>query len=157
MHSMAACALMVALARELGLSEAETRQAGLAGLLHDIGKAGIPLDALNKPCALTDEEFSLVKVHPERGHKLLMQAKIMDAVAIDVCLHYHEKVNGKGYPPHKLQADEISLFAKMGAVCDVYDTITSNRPYKAGWEPGISMQRMAQWVVTLMIPCLRLL
>lgn len=99
MHSMAACALMVALARELGLSEAETRQAGLAGLLHDIGKAGIPLDALNKPCALTDEEFSLVKVHPERGHKLLMQAKIMDAVAIDVCLHYHEKVNGKGYPP----------------------------------------------------------
>ena len=145
MHSVAVCALMVALARELGLSEAETKQAGLAGLLHDIGKAGIPLDVLNKPGALTEEEFELVKLHPERGHKLLMQANITDEVAMDVCLHHHEKVNGKGYP-HKLQADEISLFAKMGAVCDVYDAITSNRPYKAGWEPGISMQRMAQWV-----------
>ena len=145
MHSVAVCALMVALARELGLSEAETKQAGLAGLLHDIGKAGIPLDVLNKPGALTEEEFELVKLHPERGHKLLMQANITDEVAMDVCLHHHEKVNGKGYP-HKLQAHEISLFAKMGAVCDVYDAITSNRPYKAGWEPGISMQRMAQWV-----------
>ena len=144
MHSVAVCALMVALAKELGLSESEIRQAGLAGLLHDIGKAGIPSDVLNKPGALTDEEFSLVKLHPERGHQLLMQANILDEVVVDVCLHHHEKVNGTGYP-HQLQADEISLFAKMGAVCDVYDAITSNRPYKAGWEPGISMQRMAQW------------
>jgi putative nucleotidyltransferase with HDIG domain len=144
MHSVAVCALMVALAKELGLSESEIRQAGLAGLLHDIGKAGIPSDVLNKPGALTDEEFSLVKLHPERGHQLLMQANILDEVVVDVCLHHHEKVNGMGYP-HQLQADEISLFAKMGAVCDVYDAITSNRPYKAGWEPGISMQRMAQW------------
>ena len=144
MHSVAVCALMVALAKELGLSESEIKQAGLAGLLHDIGKAGIPSDVLNKPGALTDEEFSLVKLHPERGHQLLMQANILDEVVVDVCLHHHEKVNGTGYP-HQLQADEISLFAKMGAVCDVYDAITSNRPYKAGWEPGISMQRMAQW------------
>ncbi|MDP1660072.1 MAG: HD-GYP domain-containing protein [Methylotenera sp.] len=144
MHSVAVCALMVALAKELGLSEAETKQAGLAGLLHDIGKAGIPLEVLNKPGALTDEEFTLVKLHPERGHELLLQANIVDEVALDVCLHHHEKVNGKGYP-HQLQANEISIFAKMGAVCDVYDAITSNRPYKEGWEPGVSLQRMAQW------------
>jgi hypothetical protein len=61
-----------------------------------------------------------------------------------VCLHHHEKVNGMGYP-HKLKADQISLFAKMGAVCDVYDAVTSNRPYKDGWEPGVSLHRMAQW------------
>lgn len=145
MHSVAVCALMVALANELGLSEAETKQAGLAGLLHDIGKAAIPMDVLNKPGALTDDEFTLVKLHPERGHAMLIQASITDAVTLDVCLHHHEKVNGLGYP-HKLKADEISLFAKMGAVCDVYDAITSNRPYKAGWEPGVSLQRMAQWV-----------
>ncbi|MDP3818477.1 MAG: HD-GYP domain-containing protein [Methylotenera sp.] len=144
MHSVAVCALMVALAKELGLSEAETKQAGLAGLLHDIGKAGIPLEVLNKPGALTDEEFILVKLHPERGHELLLQANIVDEVVLDVCLHHHEKVNGKGYP-HQLKADAISIFAKMGAVCDVYDAITSNRPYKEGWEPGISLQRMAQW------------
>lgn len=144
MHSVAVCALMVALANELGLSEAETKQAGLAGLLHDIGKAAIPMDVLNKPGALTDDEFTLVKLHPERGHAMLVQASITDSVTLDVCLHHHEKVNGSGYP-HKLKADEISLFAKMGAVCDVYDAITSNRPYKAGWEPGVSLQRMAQW------------
>lgn len=144
MHSVAVCALMVALAKELNLSEAQIKQAGLAGLLHDLGKAGIPMDVLNKPGALTDEEFKLVKLHPERGHELLLQAGIVDEVVLDVCLHHHEKVNGTGYP-YKLQANEISLFAKMGAVCDVYDAITSNRPYKEGWEPGVSLQRMAQW------------
>lgn len=144
MHSVAVCALMVALAKELNLSEAQIKQAGLAGLLHDLGKAGIPMDVLNKPGALTDEEFKLVKLHPERGHELLSQSGFLDEVVLDVCLHHHEKVNGTGYP-HKLQANEISVFAKMGAVCDVYDAITSNRPYKDGWEPGISLQRMAQW------------
>ncbi|MDP3087930.1 MAG: HD-GYP domain-containing protein [Methylotenera sp.] len=144
MHSVAVCALMVALSKELGLSEAETKQAGLAGLLHDIGKAGIPMEVLNKPGALTDEEFTLVKLHPERGYKLLLQANILDEVVVDVCLHHHEKVSGMGYP-NKLKATEISLFAKMAAVCDVYDAITSNRPYKDGWEPGVSLQRMAQW------------
>jgi putative nucleotidyltransferase with HDIG domain len=144
MHSVAVCALMVALAKELGLSEAKTKQAGMAGLLHDIGKAGVPLEVLNKPGALTDEEFTTVKLHPERGYAMLVKANITDEVVLDVCLHHHEKVNGMGYP-HKLKADQISLFAKMGAVCDVYDAVTSNRPYKDGWEPGVSLHRMAQW------------
>lgn len=144
MHSVAVCALMIALSKELGLSEAETKQAGLAGLLHDIGKSGIPLEVLNKPGALTEDEFTLVKLHPERGLALLQLANITDEVTLDVCLHHHEKINGTGYPK-KLKADEISIFAKMGAVCDVYDAITSARPYKDGWEPGVSLQRMAQW------------
>ena len=144
MHSVAVCALMIALANELGLSEAQTKQAGMAGLLHDIGKAGIPIEVLNKPGALTDEEFTMVKLHPERGHAMLVQANITDEVVLDVVLHHHEKVNGMGYP-NKLKANEISLFAKMGAVCDVYDAVTSNRPYKDGWEPGVSLHRMAQW------------
>jgi putative nucleotidyltransferase with HDIG domain len=144
MHSVAVCALMIALANELGLSEAETKQAGMAGLLHDIGKAGIPIEVLNKPGALTDEEFTTVKLHPECGHAMLVQANIIDEVVLDVVLHHHEKVNGMGYP-NKLKAEEISLFAKMGAVCDVYDAVTSNRPYKDGWEPGVSLHRMAQW------------
>lgn len=144
MHSVAVCALMTALAKELQLSETETRQLGLAGLLHDLGKAQVPLAVLNKPGALTEEEFTLVKKHPEFGHALLLQANINDPVTLDVCLHHHEKIDGTGYPK-RLKDEEISLYAKMGAVCDVYDAITSNRPYKAGWEPGVSLKRMAQW------------
>ena len=144
MHSIAVSALMVVLAKELGLSETEVKQAGLAGLLHDVGKAAVPMDYLNKPGALTDEEFAIVRLHPERGYDLMKQAHIVDEVVLDVCLHHHEKMNGKGYP-HQLQGDEISLFAKMGAVCDVYDAITSIRSYKASWEPSQSLQRMAQW------------
>lgn len=144
MHSVAVCALMTALAKEIGLPGREVKQAGLAGLLHDVGKAAIPLDVLNKPGALTDDEFQLVRQHPERGYQLLLKAEIKDAVALDVCLHHHEKVNGTGYP-NKLSGDAISVFAKMGAICDVYDAVTSNRPYKAGWEPSVSLKRMAQW------------
>lgn len=144
MHSVAVSAMMIALAKELNLSDAEVKQLGMAGLLHDLGKAAISIDVLNKPGALTDDEFSQVKLHPERGYDLLLKAGINDAVVLDVCLHHHEKVSGTGYP-HQLKGDEISLYAKMGAVCDVYDAITSNRPYKSGWEPGVSLQRMAQW------------
>lgn len=144
MHSVAVCALMISLARELGLSESEVRQAGMGGLLHDIGKAFIPIEVLNKPGALTEEEFKLVRQHPEQGHALLRQGNVTDEVALDICLHHHEKIDGTGYP-FKLNGSQISLFAKMGAVCDVYDAVTSNRPYKAGWEPGVSLQRMAQW------------
>lgn len=144
MHSVAVCALMVSLARQLELSESETKQAGLAGLLHDVGKALVPAEVLNKPGALTAEEFNLIKLHPERGHALLLEGQVKDEVALEVCLHHHEKMDGSGYP-HKLIGDQISLFAKMGAVCDVYDAITSNRPYKAGWDPGTSLHTMAQW------------
>jgi len=144
MHSVAVCALMVALAKQLGMSDEDTRAAGFAGLLHDIGKMSIPLDVLNKPGKLTDEEFALVKRHPEEGVRILMESGTTDAGAIDVCLHHHEKTNGTGYP-HRLADAQISRLAKMGAVCDVYDAITSNRPYKAGWDPAQSLKQMASW------------
>lgn len=144
MHSVAVCALMIALARQLGLDEKQTREAGMAGLLHDLGKAMIPLEVLNKPGKLTDAEFDLVKTHPEEGYKLLLEGKDVSEVVKDVCLHHHEKVDGSGYPKG-LNGETMSLFAKMGAVCDVYDAITSNRPYKAGWDPAESIKRMAEW------------
>lgn len=144
MHSVAVCALMIALARQLKLNDSEVRVAGLAGLLHDLGKAMIPPEILNKPGKLTDPEFVIVKSHPLEGYKLLLTANGVGAVERDVCLHHHEKVDGSGYP-HRLKGDGISLFAKMGAVCDVYDAITSNRSYKLGWDPGESIRRMVEW------------
>ncbi len=144
MHSVAVCALMVALAKQLGLDAEQTRQAGIAGLLHDLGKALMPLDVLNKPGKLTDEEFAIIKKHPQEGHRMLQSGSNVHPVALDVCLHHHEKIDGSGYPDG-LAGDAISLFARMGAVCDVYDAITSNRPYKAGWDPAESLRKMAEW------------
>ncbi|RZL49092.1 MAG: HD-GYP domain-containing protein [Variovorax sp.] len=144
MHSVAVCGLMVALGRHMGLGDAEVRVAGLAGLLHDVGKMQMPMEVLNKPGALTDAEFDVMRSHPERGFDLLKDGNKVPAAALDVCLHHHERMDGTGYP-HKLAADQISQFARMGAVCDVYDAITSTRPYKNAWDPAGSLQRMSQW------------
>ena len=152
MHSVAVCALMTALARQLGLGEDAAREAGMAGLLHDMGKAMMPLEVLSKPGKLTEAEFGVMRSHPERGHALLLGREANVGVAVDsitdgvldVCLHHHERMDGKGYP-HGLKDGQISLLARMGAVCDVYDAITSNRPYKAAWDPSESIGRMASW------------
>ncbi len=144
MHSVAVCALMIALARELALPEDMVREAGVAGLLHDIGKMSIPDHILNKPGRLTDAEFERVRQHPVAGHLLLGEAGSLSPHVLDVCLHHHEKFDGTGYPK-RLAGEDISLLARMAAVCDVYDAITSNRPYKSGWDPAESIRKMAEW------------
>lgn len=144
MHSVAVCAMMVGLSKQLGLGEEQTRSAGMAGLMHDLGKALMPMDVLNKPGKLSPAEFQVIKTHPSEGYRLLSAGDKVDALVLDVCLHHHEKTDGSGYPKG-LKAEEISLFAKMGAVCDVYDAITSNRPYKSGWDPAESLRKMAEW------------
>jgi putative nucleotidyltransferase with HDIG domain len=144
MHSVAVCAMMVALAKQLGLDEVQTRFCGMAGLLHDLGKAAMPMGVLNKPGKLTDAEFDIIKSHPTEGYKMIMASHGVDAVSLDVVLHHHEKIDGSGYP-EKFKSSQISLYAKMAAVCDVYDAITSNRPYKSGWDPAESLRRMAEW------------
>jgi len=144
MHSVAVCALMIALGRQLKLDEELIRKLGIAGLLHDLGKAMMPMEVLNKPGKLTDDEFRIMKSHPEEGCKLLQDSQGIDDITFDVVMHHHEKTDGSGYPKG-LKDKEISLYAKMGAVCDVYDAITSNRPYKAGWCPAESLRRMAEW------------
>jgi HD-GYP domain-containing protein (c-di-GMP phosphodiesterase class II) len=144
MHSVAVCALMVVLGKQLGLDEVRCREAGLAGLLHDIGKSMMPLAILNKPGRLTTEEYAVMRTHPERGLELLADANRVSGVVLDVCGHHHERPDGRGYP-HGLSGEALSLHARMGAVCDVYDAITSNRPYKDGWDPAESIARMTEW------------
>ena len=144
MHSVAVCALMIALGKQLGLTGPELKEVGLAGLLHDVGKMMIPDEVLNKPGKLTDEEFEIIKGHPLKGWELLHGSPDITATALDVCLHHHERVDGKGYPD-KLSGDKLTLFARMGAVCDVYDALTSNRCYKNGWEPADTIRKMAEW------------
>ena len=144
MHSVAVCALMVALGRTLGLDLAGCRAAGLAGLMHDVGKAVMPLEVLNKPGKLTDAEFAVMRSHPERGHALLLEGRGATPEMLDVVLHHHERIDGTGYP-RRICGEAFTALARMGAICDVYDAITSNRPYKAGWDPAQSIARMAGW------------
>ena len=147
MHSIAVCALMIALARQMNLPGESVREAGAAGLLHDIGKMAVPLSILNKPGKLSDEEFNTVRQHPRAGHDLLMQAGAVGEIAMDVCLHHHEKMDGSGYP-HRLKGEQISLYARMGAICDVYDAVTSDRAYKQGWPAAEAIRKMASWCDT---------
>ncbi|MDC8444566.1 MAG: HD-GYP domain-containing protein [Nitrosomonas sp.] len=144
LHSVAVCVLMVALGKQLGLRGEELKQVGVAGLLHDIGKMAVPHEILNKPDKLTDKEFDIVKSHPRRGWEILRTVYQADEPALDVCLHHHERMDGKGYPD-RLSADTLTLHARMGAVCDVYDAITSDRCYKKGWEPAEAIRKMTSW------------
>ena len=144
MHSVAVCALMINLARELRFSEAAVRDAGMAGLLHDIGKAVMPTTILDKPGPLEDDEFELIKTHTVRGRELLARSSGVSHHALDVCLRHHEKYDGSGYPDG-LAGDRLSLFARMSALCDVYDAVTSERAYKRPWTPTEAVSSMRSW------------
>jgi putative nucleotidyltransferase with HDIG domain len=144
LHSVAVCTLMVNAARHMGKGDAETREYGLAGLLHDLGKMGVPETILNKAGKLTEAEFLEVRDHPERGYQILVQSPNMPEMALDVCRHHHEKMDGSGYP-FGLPADAISLVARLGAVCDVYDALTSERVYKDAWSPSEALAAMWSW------------
>lgn len=141
LHSVAVCALMLKLARQLGMPEAEARDCGLAGLLHDVGKMRVPGEVLHKRGSLTDDEFTLVKSHAHEGFLILQDIPDLPAAAVEVAHLHHEKIDGSGYPLGLSEA-QIPTIARMGAICDVYDALTSNRAYKAAWSPARALEEM---------------
>jgi len=143
MHSIAVCALMISLARQLELDDDMIRLAGIGGMMHDLGKALMPIDILNKPGKLTDAEYDIMKAHPKAGADMLKESDA-EAAVIDIALHHHEKMNGFGYP-NQLKGEDISLLSRMAAICDVYDAVTSERAYKKPWEPANTIRLMASW------------
>lgn len=100
----------------------------------------MPPELIQKPGKLTDEEFRVIRQHPILGYQMLVRAGFTNPVVLDVCRHHHERMDGGGYPDN-LRASDLTLLARMGAICDVYDAITLNRPYKAGWDPAESIAR----------------
>jgi HD-GYP domain-containing protein (c-di-GMP phosphodiesterase class II) len=143
-HSVAVSALMMNFARHLELDEALLPEIGLAGLLHDVGKIAIPSDILNKPGQLTEGEFAVMKEHPGSGYDLLRASGGIPELALDVCLSHHERFDGTGYPSGR-SGEGLTLLARMGAICDVYDALTSDRAYKDAWTPQHALGAMRRW------------
>lgn len=144
-HSVAVCTLMANFALHRGFDENAIRDYGLAGLLHDIGKAGVPDEILNKNGRLSEDEFKMVRTHPEFGFSILLEADDdIPSAAFDVCRFHHEKIDGTGYPVG-LSGTKIPEAARMGAICDVYDALTSDRAYKQAWTPARALAEMWSW------------
>ena len=127
-HSINVALISRAIGKWLKLSREELNELTIAGLLHDIGKAEIPSEILNKTGKLTDEEFDLIKSHALKGSKLLKKAGFNSNIQF-AALQHHERSDGSGYP-RGLEADEISDFASIIAIADVYDAMTSARSYR---------------------------
>lgn len=118
----------LAIAKKMGLNKEELLSLEFAGMLHDIGKVGIPKEIINKKGILTSEEYEIIKKHPVIGYELLQNMTFLDSIN-RILLQHHERVDGKGYP-HGLAADEIDQLAKILAVADAYDAMTTVRPYR---------------------------
>ena len=143
LHSISVSALMIHFARYLQLDEVVVKQLGIAGLLHDVGKLDIPAAILAKEGPLTEVEMRLIRAHPLTGHAILARQEKVPEIVLDVCLNHHERIDGKGYP-NRLSGKQISLYARLAAICDVYDAITSVRPYKKAWPPSEALKWMLQ-------------
>jgi putative nucleotidyltransferase with HDIG domain len=140
-HSVSVCVLLIAFCRELGYDRVAIEDAGLGGLLHDIGKMLVPDEILNKPGALTTEEFEIMKNHAALASSILRQTPGMSQLAIDIAGQHHERYDGTGYP-QGLKGEEISVFSQLAAIVDVYDAMTSVRVYKKAMDPGDVLKKI---------------
>lgn len=144
LHSVSVCTLLVAFCRSRNMAADVTHQAGLGGLLHDTGKALVPDHILNKPGPLTDEEFAIIRKHPEDGYKILKQSPEIGPIPLDITLHHHERRDGSGYPGKQAE-DGISELAQMAAIVDVYDAITADRCYHKGMSAAAALRKIHEW------------
>lgn len=143
-HSVAVSALAVAFGKVLELPRMEIKQLALGGMLHDIGKAKVPLHLLNKPDKLTDDEFAVMKTHAAETAELLKKVSNLSEVSYNAAAQHHERYDGSGYP-NKLKGEGISLHGQMIAIVDVYDSITSIRVYHKAVPPTEALRRLYEW------------
>ena len=131
-HSVNVAVLSLVIGRVMNYDQKRLFELGTGALLHDIGKALIPTEILNKPGKLTDEEFAIMQQHPQLGYDILKNYFEMSAVSRAVVLGHHEKINGSGYPRH-IDHEGIHEFARIVSIADVYDALTSDRCYRPRW------------------------
>lgn len=131
-HSVSVSGLMIHFGNYLRLDRGTVDLLGISGLLHDIGKVEIPSSILNKADGLSASEREIINLHPAFGREILSRNEQIPAMVLDVCFNHHERMDGGGYPSGRA-GNEISLYARIAAICDVYDAVTSVRPYKKPW------------------------
>ncbi|MQB04112.1 HD-GYP domain-containing protein [Agrobacterium tumefaciens] len=131
-HSVSVSGLMIHFGNYLGMDKETVDLLGISGLLHDIGKVEIPSSILNKAEGLSPTEREIINLHPTFGRDILSRNEQMPAMVLDICFSHHERIDGGGYPSG-CAGNEISLHARIAAICDVYDAVTSVRPYKKPW------------------------
>ena len=128
------------MAREMGWTEEQLAVCEMGGVLHDVGKIAVDDAILSKPSKLTDEEFEKMKIHPERGARIMQDTRFLKPV-IPYCLYHHERYDGRGYP-YGLSGDKIPLEGRLVAVADTFDAMTSSRPYRKGLDPEIAVAEL---------------
>jgi len=133
-HSANVAVLSLIMGISLGYDQIKLRNLGIGALLHDIGKTTIPLAILNKPGKLTEQELSLVQQHSQTGFEIMRENQELSIITAHVAYQHHEKFDGTGYP-RGLKGKEISEFARIAALADVYDALTANRSYRKGYLP----------------------
>ncbi len=145
-HSERVSRISVAIGRQMGLEAEELETLRISALLHDVGKIAIDDSILKKPAALTDEEFDVMKTHPQKGYKIMSQIPAMKEFLPGMYMH-HEMVNGKGYP-QGLTDEQIPMQAKIVSVADTFDAMTIDRPYQKGMLLPAALERIQSFVGT---------
>lgn len=153
-HSVDVATMAMIIARRLGMSEKQVHDIGIAGLLHDMGKSKVPLEILNKPARLSDHEFAVMKKHSEWGYEILQSKNDFNQEISLAVLQHHEKMNGCGYP-YGLKADQITDFAKILSIVDVYDALVTERPYKKPFSQRIAVEMIMSMSAELDITAMR--
>lgn len=142
-HSLNVSVLTMALAEWMGMGPSDVRAFGVAGLLHDLGKVRIPKEVLTKPGKLTDEEWVIMRKHPVDGAKIIYESDHNLDLAAAVAYEHHIMINGQGYPKRHFERGVHSA-SKLVHVCDVYDALRTNRPYREAWEPERVLKQIEQ-------------
>ena len=144
-HSVNVAVLSAMLGNLCGYSKSKLQIITLGGLLHDIGKLSVPASVLTKPGALTADEFKLIRQHPNAGRKILKNLKVPFASMLAIiAAQHHEHVDGSGYP-HHVRGKSIHPYSRITAIADVYDALTSVRPYKKAYKPSVVYQMMMHY------------
>ncbi|MDR1193308.1 MAG: HD-GYP domain-containing protein [Peptococcaceae bacterium] len=146
-HSLSVTVLAVAIAQEMGMSSKNLNLIGKCGMLHDIGKTAIPIEIINKKAKLSDDEFSLIQNHSPEGYYYLARRHIGAEELWEAVMFHHEKFDGSGYPKG-LKEEEIPLMSRIISVADVYDALTSNRPYRMPMQPAEAVEYIMAGVGT---------